>query len=100
MQYSTSYVAPCLKMREHPWFCYFNFITNLESQLRYLGMCPKRRVTENSHHFYTNHRSGKDRGLNPGHLHGMAAVQAAQTSTITINPTMPACKQCQKNFGS
>jgi hypothetical protein len=35
-----------------------------------LRTCPRRSVTEKSHIFHTNRRSGWDQGSNPGHLRG------------------------------
>jgi hypothetical protein len=40
----------------------------LLSQLQCMRTCPGRRVTEKSHLFHTNCRSGRDQGMNPGHL--------------------------------
>jgi hypothetical protein len=46
------------------------FLPNYTVQLQYLQRDSGRRVTEKNHLFHTNCRSGRDRGLNSGHLRG------------------------------
>jgi hypothetical protein len=80
MQCSTSYADPCLKTRANLCFCYCKLLTYLYSQLQCLRASPRCRVTEKSHLFHIYRRSRRDRGLNPGHLHGRQRCKPPTTT--------------------
>jgi hypothetical protein len=74
-------------------------------------MCPRRRVTEKSQLFHTNHRSGRDRESKPGPPAWQAAALTAQPSTTTYSslfsallslmtasfPLLPATRKRRRN---